>query len=248
MNEITQTMSSVDLVALINEIRKQENPESATLAHYDFLKKIRIVLGEVGAGKFSGSYKDSGGKQNPCYYLPKREACLMVMSESYKVQAAVYDRMTELETSTSNSKLESLARALNLLGISDELKAKSLVDAVRAGNSAAELTRTNPNPSKINIGNNSLGTNFLQQLTDDNSLGTNFLQQVLEIYPCSGLEIRKGKLLVNLELAMRELPNEAYWRENRMKLSASLQKMDTFIKYRTDTINGRQAASYIFAV
>ena len=41
---------------------------------------------------FSGGYSDPNGQQRPCYYLPKREAELMVMSESLEVQTQVYDR------------------------------------------------------------------------------------------------------------------------------------------------------------
>jgi anti-repressor protein len=91
-----QTMSSVELVAIINKIRKEENTEYTILEHSDFLKKVVKVLG-VSAGNLSGTYKDSQNKERPCYNLPKRECHLMVMSESYKIQAAVYDRMTELE-------------------------------------------------------------------------------------------------------------------------------------------------------
>jgi anti-repressor protein len=91
-----RTMSSVELVALINKVRKEDNPEYTILEHSDFLKKVVKVL-DVSAGNFSGTYKDSQNKERPCYNLPKRECHLMVMSESYKIQAAVYDRMTELE-------------------------------------------------------------------------------------------------------------------------------------------------------
>lgn len=93
--------SSVELVEIINEVRADEG-NRATLEHADFMKKVRKVLG-VEAGKFSGFYIGKQGKQEPCFYLPKREAHLMVMSESYKVQAAVYDRMTALESYVKSS-------------------------------------------------------------------------------------------------------------------------------------------------
>ncbi len=89
-----KTMSSLELVKIINDLREDGQAE---LAHSDFLKKVVKVLGEVGAGNFSATYKDVQNKVRPCYNLPKREANLMVMSESHKVQAAVYDRMVELE-------------------------------------------------------------------------------------------------------------------------------------------------------
>ena len=92
-----ESMTSVDLVAVINEMREEG---TAVLRHDDFLKKVRKVLGSGGLGNFSGSYLNVQGKEQPCYNLPQREANLMVMSESYKVQAAVYDRMVKLETAS----------------------------------------------------------------------------------------------------------------------------------------------------
>ncbi len=90
----TKTMLSTEIVKIINEMREEG---AAELRHNDFMAKILKVLGEDGARKFSHTYRDSQNKERPCYNLPKREAQLMVMSESYKVQAAVYDRMVELE-------------------------------------------------------------------------------------------------------------------------------------------------------
>ena len=98
------TMSSVKI---INDLREAGK---AVLEHGDFLKKVVKVLGEEVAGKFPGYYTASNGKKNPCYNLPEREAHLMVMSESYKVQAAVYDKMVELKTAISTP--ESLTRRL----------------------------------------------------------------------------------------------------------------------------------------
>ena len=99
MNELTKlqgnaTMSSLELVDIINKVRGQEG--KAALRHDNFMVRVKEVLGED-ALNFQGIYLDSMNRQKPCYHLPKREAHLMVMSENYKVQAAVYDRMVELE-------------------------------------------------------------------------------------------------------------------------------------------------------
>ena len=62
------------------------------MRHDNFINKIKLVL----AGdhlKFKGVYLAGNGESRPCYYLTQREACLMVMSESYHVQAVVLDRM-----------------------------------------------------------------------------------------------------------------------------------------------------------
>jgi phage antirepressor YoqD-like protein len=97
----TQTMSSLEIVKMINDLR---DDNVAILSHGDFMAKCRKILGKWDNEKFlyltNQSIRiefDGFTKRPKCYYLPKREANLMVMSESYKVQAAVYDRMTELE-------------------------------------------------------------------------------------------------------------------------------------------------------
>jgi phage antirepressor YoqD-like protein len=89
------TMSSLELVKMINEIRASETPGSAEIQHKDFLAKVEKVLGSH-SENFRSDYIAGTGKAYKCYNLPKREACLMVMSESYRVQAAVYDRMEVL--------------------------------------------------------------------------------------------------------------------------------------------------------
>jgi len=97
MNQLTLnsavTMSSMELVEIINSMRPQGAPE---LLHKNFLAKIENHPG-IQPAKFLAGYKDAKGETRKCYYLPKREAELMVMSESLEVQTRVYDRMTALE-------------------------------------------------------------------------------------------------------------------------------------------------------
>jgi hypothetical protein len=87
------TMISLELVDFINSHRAEGAP---TLAHNDFLKKVPRVL-KKDAGKFSHIYIDSMNRRQKCYRFPKRESCLMAMSYSYDLQAAVFDHMTEQE-------------------------------------------------------------------------------------------------------------------------------------------------------
>lgn len=110
MNDVTAainmpTMTSLELVDFINDHRKARaetlgvsfpSRGFARLEHYTFMEKVQMVLGE-GAQNFLGTYQDSQGKERPCYRFPKREACLMAMSYSYELQAAVFDRMSALE-------------------------------------------------------------------------------------------------------------------------------------------------------
>lgn len=92
-----KTMSSVEIVEVINAMRE---PGRAELAHRTFMEKVRNHPG-IAAQNFLHSYLGGNGKQEPCYYLPKREAELMVMSESLAVQTQVYDRLAVLEAKSA---------------------------------------------------------------------------------------------------------------------------------------------------
>lgn len=99
MNNIaTTTMSSVELVEVINELREDGKAE---LRHDNFMAKIESHPG-ITSPKFLGHIEvpgpNGGTRKSKCYNLPKRECELMVMSESLEVQTRVYDRMRELET------------------------------------------------------------------------------------------------------------------------------------------------------
>lgn len=88
------TMTSLELVDFINSKRKEDD---ALVRHADFMTKVSKVLGFEYSENFRSTYKASNGKENPCYRFPKRESCLMAMSYSYDLQAAVFDHMTNLE-------------------------------------------------------------------------------------------------------------------------------------------------------
>ncbi|WP_371767521.1 phage antirepressor KilAC domain-containing protein [Massilia sp.] len=100
------TMSSMEIVSVINEERKADAEAAGTrfveLRHDNFLVKIEKHPG-IQSPKFLGDYTDERGRTQKCYYLPKREAELMVMSESLKVQTRVYDRLAEKEAATGLS-------------------------------------------------------------------------------------------------------------------------------------------------
>lgn len=103
------TMTSLEIVAFINDLRKQDAHAAgepfpskgfAKLEHADFMKKVPEVLGER-AGNFSATYQIPGpngsSRSAPSFRFPKREASLMAMSYSYPIQARVWDHMTALE-------------------------------------------------------------------------------------------------------------------------------------------------------
>lgn len=104
------SMTSLELVEFINRHRKQQadavgadfpSDGFAVLQHKDFLAKVPKVLGPTSA-KFSADLSDGYGRPRTAFCFPKREACLMAMSYSYELQAAVFDRMTALEQSVTS--------------------------------------------------------------------------------------------------------------------------------------------------
>lgn len=106
MNALTKqqpTMSSLEIVDVINEERKAEaaGGDYTILRHDNFMAKIEAHPG-IMSPKFLGHIEvagpNGGVRKSKCYHLPKREAELMVMSESLKVQTRVYDRLVALES------------------------------------------------------------------------------------------------------------------------------------------------------
>jgi hypothetical protein len=75
----------VEIVDVINAMRTTGKP---ILRHDNFMAKVAGHPGINGLN-FQGVYSDAKGETRPCYYLPKREAELMVMSESLDVQTKV---------------------------------------------------------------------------------------------------------------------------------------------------------------
>jgi UTP-glucose-1-phosphate uridylyltransferase len=96
------------IVDVINQLR---GPDKAELRHADSMMKVERHPG-IAQRNFSGGYFDPNGQERPCYYLPKREAELMVMSESQEVQTQVYDRLTVLEAAAVPALPQTYAQAL----------------------------------------------------------------------------------------------------------------------------------------
>ena len=77
-----QTMSSVELVKIINDMRETGKPE---IRHIDFMNKIEKICNETGLRFISHTYQHPQNKQfYPCALLDSRLSKLMVMTESAK--------------------------------------------------------------------------------------------------------------------------------------------------------------------
>jgi len=74
-----KTMSSglITRFAIVEVINSLRGPGKAELRHATFMEKVREHPG-IAQQNFLSGYLDPNGQQRPCYYLPKREAELMV--------------------------------------------------------------------------------------------------------------------------------------------------------------------------
>jgi hypothetical protein len=79
MTGSVKTISSVELSEIINEERKLLHKRP--LRHDNLMVKIKNHPG-IDAPNLQGVHRGANGEDRPCYYLPEREAHLMVMSES----------------------------------------------------------------------------------------------------------------------------------------------------------------------
>ena len=120
MNQLTtqKTMSSREIVDMINERRRFNatiDKPYIELRHDNFFSKVASVIGSDNAPKFLGTQNYGNNNTRYIYNLPKREACLMAMSYSYELQAAVFDRMTALEEALKKPVIpQSFSEALQL--------------------------------------------------------------------------------------------------------------------------------------
>lgn len=129
-----KTMSSLDMVAFINSTRTAGESE---VRHDHFMAKAPTVIDN--APNFRGVYIGGNGQERPCYNFPRREAMLMAMSYSYKLQATVYDAWQEAEAKVAAQAPVLFGAPTNYL---DALK--QLVASVAASGSARKAAMAPP--------------------------------------------------------------------------------------------------------
>lgn len=123
--ENQKSMSSVQLVDIINEYRKVEGNDSV-LQHKHFTAKIETELGDD-CRNFVGEYKASNNQYYKCYYLPKDECILMLMSESRIVRKGVLTRLNDLENKEVFKLPKTFSEALKLAGEQAEVIEKQVL-------------------------------------------------------------------------------------------------------------------------
>lgn len=91
----TQTMTSVEVVEVINTLRPADAP---ILRHGHFMDRCKRIAEELyQPPPRLSDYVDSRGKTQPCYLLDKEMCLILVASESAKVMQAIIRRWQELE-------------------------------------------------------------------------------------------------------------------------------------------------------
>lgn len=173
--DVTITITSMELVQLINNMRDSGGPE---IRHDNFMAKVPKVLCEKDALHSKGIYKDAYGREKPCYHFKKREACLMAMSYSYDLQAKVFDKMTALEAATAVAPTQfqiprTLAAALRLAADQqDQIEAQQL-----------ELKKAQPKVELVDnflsTVNGKTGNQVAKELAKEYDIGRNRLYAIL---------------------------------------------------------------------
>ncbi|NEZ94241.1 hypothetical protein EXM69_20465 [Clostridium botulinum] len=103
LNKKELTITSVELVDIINEFRKLEG-NRAELQHKSFIAKIKNELETLKNLKisqqniFPSNYIDSRGKQQPCYELTRDGMLQMLNSESALVRYKTVEYINKLES------------------------------------------------------------------------------------------------------------------------------------------------------
>lgn len=96
------------------KISSVEIAELCGKRHDHVMVDIRKMLAELNlyAPDFSGTYKTSQGNEYNCFFLPKREALILVSGYRIDLRAKIIDRLDELEKQRCPKLPQSLPEAL----------------------------------------------------------------------------------------------------------------------------------------
>lgn len=126
LNNKQVTITSVQLVELINQFRQEEG-NRAELQHKDLLKSIRNEIetlekaGIVGEGNFSpSSYINQQNKSQPCYSMNKAGVLQMLNKESAVVRYKTVQYIEKLERKTKHQLTAQEELKLHYLAIEEQ--------------------------------------------------------------------------------------------------------------------------------
>ena len=162
------TMSSVEIAELCDK------------EHYNVLADIRKMLSALGMScpEFSGQYKDKSGKNNPCYYLPKRECMILVSGYNVNLRAKIVDRWLELEDQVKAPILPSTyIEALEALLASEKEKQILLIENKRQ---AELLEEAQPKVTYHDLVLNCQDLMTITQISQDYPISNQKLNRILQ--------------------------------------------------------------------
>lgn len=164
----TVTISSVEIAQLCDK------------RHDNVMADIRKMLVELNlhAPDFLGTYKTSQGNEYQCFFLPKREALILVSGYRVDLRAKIIDHLEELER--QNSSLPSYAEALRhwadqieqnqtlrLENQQKDVQISSMESYFRNGISPFEFVKGLNGVNSLKIGEFLVQVNWLYQDTRD---------------------------------------------------------------------------------
>ena len=129
----TMTMTSLEVVAVINDYRDED---TTLLRHDNFVAKVRKIQEELGLLNIQeSSYQNSQNKTQPMLILDKEACLILVASETPKVLQAIIKRWQELEQAT-----QVIADALEMEkeAMLKDLKLDATIEATKASIEASK--------------------------------------------------------------------------------------------------------------
>lgn len=99
------------------KISSVEIAELCEKQHKNVIVDIRKMLAELklNSADFSAQYQTKDGRMQPCFFLPKREALILVSGYRVDLRAKIIDRLNELESQQQGDLPKSLPDALRRL-------------------------------------------------------------------------------------------------------------------------------------
>ncbi|MBF0784464.1 phage regulatory protein [Muribacter muris] len=150
--------------------------------HDNVMADIRNMLEQlkIQSPEFLGDYTDSRGRTYSCYFLPKREAMILISGYRIDLRAKIIDRLDELEKQLSDPLPKSLPDALRKLADEVErntvlelenqqksLQIQSMESYFRNGISPFEFVKGLNGVNSLKIGEFLVSKNWLYQDTRD---------------------------------------------------------------------------------
>lgn len=153
------------------KISSVEIAELCGKRHDHVMVDIRKMLAELNlyAPDFSGTYKTSQGNEYNCFFLPKREALILVSGYRVELRAKIIDRLNELESQQSPRLPQTLPEALRLAADLAEqnqqqaVQIASMESYFRNGISPFEFVKGLNGVNALKIGEFLVGKNWLYE-------------------------------------------------------------------------------------